>query len=331
MTTHAGQQVTATRVGISGNRNLVISMATSALAKIELRGVGRMMRTRKRKRSDATIQKHVQILEQLALVNGGKLPTFKWLNRHGYFSSYDIMCQYPAAFAHIEREQERKYGIYDGHNAVCHAVAILPPNNGVLAPAKFKSLADYDIQGARLSPTELRISEGLDEKEWVQLGRALAHVCMSTYWWIGDFISYGKRNYGVKISYDLAQQATAFTRNVLHHCTYVAKAFPPERRVEALTFYHHSILAKFLPEIADKLLLEAVEYGYTARQVREMADDIIGKKKKEKKETGTEVTFRLPDNMYAELTERASSPLHHFIPFVIISGWLEQQRNGAGQ
>jgi hypothetical protein len=304
-------------------------MATSALVKIESRGLG-ALRLKKRKVSDATIQKHVEILEQLALVNGGKLPTFTWLNRHGYFTSYDYMCQYPAAFAHIKREMDAsklKYRTYDDHNAV----QILPPNNGILAPAKYKSLADYDVQGARLSPTELRIAEGTSEQEWVQIGRALAHVCMSTYWWIGDFIAYGKRNYGTKIAYDLAQQATSFTRNVLHHCTYVAKAYPPERRVEALTFYHHSTLAKFLPEIADKLLAEAVECGYTARQVREMANEIIGKPKKEREETSTEVTFTMPKDMYAELMERASSPLHHFIPMVIIAGWLEQKRNGAGQ
>jgi hypothetical protein len=302
-------------------------MATSALAKIETRGLG-AMRMRKRKRSDATIQKHVEILEQLALVNGGMLPSFKWLNRHGYFSSYDMMCQYPAAFAHIKREQERKYGLYDAHNGV----EVLPPNNGVLAPAKYKSLADYHVEGARLSPTELRIAEGTSEQEWVQIGRALAHVCMSTYWWIGDFIAYGKRNYGVKISYDLAQQATGFTRGVLYSCVRVAKCFPPERRVEALTFYHHNILCKFLPELADKLLAEAVECGYTARQVRELADEAIGRPKKEKREqTSTEVTFKMPKDMYTELLERASSPVHHFIPMVIIASWLEQKRNGVGQ
>jgi hypothetical protein len=300
-------------------------MATTALVKIESRGAGVKLR-KNRKTSPATIQQHVKILEQLALVNGDMLPPFKWLNRHGYFSSYDMMCRYPAAFAHIKRQQIKGTGVYDGH-----AVEILPPNNGILAPAKYKSLADYDVQGARLSPTELRIAEGTSEQEWVQIGRALAHVCMSTYWWIGDFIAYGKRNYGVKIAYDLAQQATSFTRNVLHHCTYVAKAYPPERRVEALTFYHHSTLAKFLPEIADKLLAEAVECGYTARQVRDMANEIIGKPKKEREETSTEVTFKMPKDMYAELMERATSPLHHFIPMVIIAGWLEQKRNGAGQ
>jgi hypothetical protein len=309
-------------------------MATSALAKIESRGVGVRKRNTLRNRNvrDSTIREHVGILEQLALVNGGNLPTPKWLNRHGYAYSYDVMCSFPKSFAHIKR-QGNVYEICKDQKATVEkaAVEILPPNKGILAPAKYKSLADYHVDGARLSPTELRISEGTSEQNYVQIGRALAHVCMSTYWWIGDFIAYGKRTFGCKVTFSLAQQATGFTRSVLYECSHVAGRFAPERRVEALTFYHHKILAKFVPELVDKLLCEAVECGYTARQVRELADEAIGKKKKKHEERHTEVTFRMPKDMYAELMERASSPLHHFIPMVIISGWLEQQRNGEGQ
>jgi hypothetical protein len=310
-------------------------MLTSALAKIESQGLGVRQRNTLRKRNvrDSTITEQVKILEQLALVNGGTLPTPTWLNRHGYAYSYDVMRAFPQAFAHIKI----KGNVYEICKAKRDAVGkaaveILPPNKGILAPARYKSLADYHVEGARLSPTELRISEGTSEQEWVQIGRALAHVCMSTYWWVGDFLQFGKRNYGCKVTFDLAQQATGFTRNILYFCSYVAKAFPPERRIEALTVHHHSAVAKFLPEIADKVLGEAVEFGYTSRQVRELANEMIGKPKKEKREERhTEVTFRMPKDMYAELMERASSPLHHFIPMVIISGWLEQQRNGAGQ
>jgi len=308
-------------------------MATTALAKIESRGLGVRNRNPLSKRNvrDSTIKQHVEILEQLALVNGGILPTATWLNRHGYAHSYNFLCTFPQAFAHIKRSGNY-YETCNAQKAAIEkaAVEILPPNKGVLAPAKYKSLADYHVEGARLSPTELRISEGTSEQDYLKIGRALAHVCMSTYWWIGDFIAYGKRNYGCKVTFDLAQQATGFRRSALYECAYVASRFAPERRVEALTFHHHRVLGKYLPEIADKLLSEAVEYGYTGRQIKEMAEELIGKPKKEKKETGTQVTFRLPDDMYAELMERASSPLHHFIPIVIIAGWLDQKRNGGG-
>ncbi len=39
----------------------------------------------------ARIKKHVARLRKLAARNHGKLPTYAWLNRHGYFGSYDIV------------------------------------------------------------------------------------------------------------------------------------------------------------------------------------------------------------------------------------------------
>jgi len=285
------------------------------------------LRAKKRKLSDACLEKHVRILEQLAAANGGFIPPFKWMNEHGYFSSYSKLLDYPEAFAHLKREQDKKFEIYDAHNS--GTPEILPPakKDAILAPARYKSIAAYDISGARFSPTELRISEGIEEQEWMQIGRALAHVCQSTFWWIGDFILYGKNHYGVKVSYDLAQQSTAFSRTALYHCVRVASRFPPERRVDALTFYHHSVLCKFLPELADKLLSEAVEYGYTARQIREMADEAIGEKKKEK-DGKHKLEIVLPDYLYDELKERATGELYWFVPQVVIADWLRLKREG---
>jgi hypothetical protein len=295
---------------------------SSALATIENRGLA--LRSKKRKHSDALIQKHVLILETLAKVNGGTLPSCKWMNDHGYFHSYDISCQYPAAFAHIQRETEKKYEIYKAHNS---AVAeLLPPvKHQILAPAKYKSISDYDVQGARFSPTELRISEGISEHEWLDIGRAITHIQQSGFFWVGDWCMYGFKVFGKKVTNDLATQATGYGRHVLRACLYVARRFPPERRREELTFHHHMVLCKFLPELADKLLAEAVEYGYTGKQIREMADEAVGKKKREK---GHKVSFRLPDYMYDELIDRATGELRWFIPQIIITEWLERKREG---
>ena len=94
--------------------------------------------------------------------------------------------------------------------------------------------------------------------------------------------------------------------------------------MEALTFNHHLELCKYLPELADKLLAEAVEYGYTARQLKGMAEEAIGKPKRQK--PGNRLVFYLPDYMYAELKERATGELHWFIPQIIIAEWLKAKR-----
>jgi hypothetical protein len=237
-----------------------------------------VLRSKFRKMSDETIQQHVKELEDLATAHGGYVPRYKWLNAHGYFSAYRCMKVYPAAFAHLKQEGEKSFDIDHAHNATPE---ILPPERAILAPANYKSIAEYDISGARFSPTELRISEGLDEKSWQQLGRALAHICQSTYWWIGDFILYGKRHYGTRVTYTLAQQATSYSKNALYLCVRVAKKFPPERRAAALTFYHHALLVQYAPELSDKLLAEGAEYGYTARQLKKMADEATGVPEKE--------------------------------------------------
>jgi hypothetical protein len=299
---------------------------SSSLAIIENRGLGAVaaLRTKKRKHSDALIQKHVLILETLAKVNGGTLPSYKWMRDHGYFASYDISCQYPAVFAHIPRDCEKKFEIYKAHNSA--KPEVLPPvKQQILAPAKYKSIADYDVPGARFSPTELRISAGISEREWLDIGRAITHIQQSGFFWVGDWCMYGFKVFGKKVTNDLAQQATGYSRHVLHGCLRVARRFPPERRREELTFYHHMVLCKFLPELADKLLAEAAEYGYTGRQIREMADEAVGKKKRQR---GTKIYLELPDYMHKELTERATGRLGWFIPQIIIAEWLERKREG---
>ncbi len=39
----------------------------------------------------ARINKHLAILRTLASRHHGKLPSAKWLNEHGYFTSYDLI------------------------------------------------------------------------------------------------------------------------------------------------------------------------------------------------------------------------------------------------
>lgn len=287
------------------------------------------LRSKKRKHSDACIQRHVSILSNLAAVNGGYVPPYKWLDAHGYFTSYDCMKQYPAAFEHLKKEQDKKFEIYEKSNT--DESTALVRQQQILAPGNYKQIADYDLPAARFSPTALRISEGISEKDWMEIGRGLSRICMSTFWWIGDFLIYGKDHFGVKIAYDLAQQATAFSRSVLYNCTQVSRRFPPERRREALTFYHHSILKKFLPEVADKVLDEGVIYGYTARQCRDMALELIGEKRLGNEWSKITMALRRVDwealKTYARTAPDfdKNSPWHSFDRAkILIAKWVEE-------
>jgi hypothetical protein len=45
-----------------------------------------------------TILRHVDLLKNLAAQHGGKLPTYTWLEKNGYFRSYEVMRLYPKEF-----------------------------------------------------------------------------------------------------------------------------------------------------------------------------------------------------------------------------------------
>jgi hypothetical protein len=224
-----------------------------------------------RRHSDATIARHVAILERVAACHNGVLPPYKWLNENGYFASYDVSKQYPAAFAHIKTSTDKKFEIYQAKET-----AISKGVGEILPPAKYGSLAEYHVPGATFHPTDLHIESGIPEGDWMQIGRALAAVCQSTYWWVGDWIQYGFKTFGKQTTFDLAQQATGYARAQLYDCAYIAKRFPPERRVEALTFFHHRSVAKFPPAVADKVLAESVELGLTGRQAKDAAIEETG-------------------------------------------------------
>jgi hypothetical protein len=278
---------------------------------------------RARRRTDATIAKHLRILEGLAKAHDGVLPAYKWLNEHGYFHSYNIMREYPQAFAHIKTSEHKKYEAYQAQTKTkAEGVATV---GQILAPAKVKTLAAYDVPGAEFNPTALHIEAGTPEADWLQIGRALASVCQSAYWWTGDWMIYGFNTYGKKTTFDLAQQATGYTRHVLYACASTARRFPPERRVEALTFYHHKMVSKFTPAVADKVLAEAAEIGLTGRQVLEAAQQVAGevKPKPHHPLQLTKVTIRLYGPTYDKLKARcpAGRPVDAMIS-QIIEEWL---------
>jgi hypothetical protein len=296
-------------------------MATTALAPIDTNRETRwsrenLERCRTRRHTDATIARHVSILEQVARAHDGVLPPYKWLNEHGYFSSYDVMKQYPQSFAHIKTSRDRKFEIHQAHEKTKADAAAQ-----VLPPSKAKSIAEYNVPGAEFNPTHLAIDPGTAEPDWMQIGRALASVSQSTYWWVGDWLLYGFKTYGIQATFDLAQQATGYSRSQLHECSYMAKRFPPARRCGALTFYHHKNVATFPPAMADKLLAEAADLGLTGRQLRELGDTQMGKPERKVKSHNLQV--RLPGEVYAALKARANGHDLNFFMSNIIMEWLD--------
>lgn len=295
-------------------------MATAALSydKKDRWSTANLAVCRANRRSEAVIAKHVRILEQVAQLHGGVLPRYTWLNENGYGQSYCVMMSVPAAFKHIKSHAEKKAEKYGITTA---------PRGQIMPPAKYKTLAEYTVRGCRFNPIGVDIELGMEERSWMEACRAISHFENCVHWWVGDLLLYGFRQWGKKTTFDLAQQATGYRRKMLYEYTRIAKKFPPERRVEALTFWHHAAVERLEPVVADKLLAEAVELGLTAHELRTQGDD----EKDEKKNRFDTVTVvvKMQQYTYRRLKERAGG--HNLNWFIgnIIDQYLEGNNGTA--
>lgn len=194
----------------------------------------------------------------------------------------------------------------------------------ILSPDKrVKTLAEYQIRGARFNPTQLIVDSGISENDWMQLGRAISHVSSASKWWIGDFLLYGCNVYGKRTAYDLAVQATGKDRQNLRQIKVVANSFAPERRRPELSFQHHYEVCSLPPDAADELLQMAVDLGLTCQQLAELAE-----KHKQKKPNAEWFRLSVPvrEEIYEVLLALAGHGRKQFGYFVagILRQFLEE-------
>ena len=146
---------------------------------------------------------------------------------------------------------------------------------------RVRTLAEYHVRGASFNPTELRLAPGMPEADWMDVGRAVAHVYESAHFWLGDWIEYGRKTYGIVTAYHLAKQATGLSEGTLRCAARCARSYKPEERHPSLSYMHHMQIVKYPPETREKLLTEAEEIGLTTRQVRKAAEELHGTNERE--------------------------------------------------
>ena len=127
------------------------------------------------------------------------------------------------------------------------------------------------------SETGLVLPEDLTIEQWLEEGKRLERISKATQWWWGDYFRYGERRWPEK--YSQALDASGFTSmQTLYNATWVATAFPPERRNEKLKFGHHDAVAtkKLTQEDQDKLLAEAAKKEWSVKELRTKVKEKIG-------------------------------------------------------
>lgn len=104
-------------------------------------------------------------------------------------------------------------------------------------------------------------------QEWLAMGENLALYHHSIPWLVGDWLNHGeKREWGEQ--YTQALDQTKFSLSTLKIYKHVCARFPMEKRVEQLTFSHHSEVAPCDDEDAKEWLAKAVEHGWSVGQLR---------------------------------------------------------------
>jgi hypothetical protein len=205
------------------------------------------------------------------------------------------------------------------------AERLVEKSRGVLAPHEaVKTLAEYHVPGASFHPTELKLEPGLPEGDWQEIGRAVAHVRESAHLWLGDWLLYGTRLYGVQTAYDLARQATGLPEGTLRDARWCAKKYKPEERKPELSYCHHLVLAKYPTEVRERILTEAIEIGLTTRQCRKLAEDECGKREKPKT-ARVDVSIHLWPETVERLRQMADGRQLTWFVSRIVEDWLRSK------
>lgn len=104
------------------------------------------------------------------------------------------------------------------------------------------------------------------EAEWIAAAEKVARASRAVQWWIGD--AWNAFKWGDKRA---AMEAAGINAKTAETYAQLARSFPPEARVEGVSFLHHQIVYK--RDDATDLLVEAKEQGMSVSKLRDQIRD----------------------------------------------------------
>ena len=124
------------------------------------------------------------------------------------------------------------------------------------------------------NPTYLDLPLDLEYDEWIHRGKVLILMFKAGPWWLGDWLNFGEDRYGEK--YVQAVELTGKDLDTLRKYQWVAKAIPPERRLEILSYSHHAAVAALPPPQQTELLKQASKNEWNESQMRQAVRELKG-------------------------------------------------------
>jgi N6-adenosine-specific RNA methylase IME4 len=118
-----------------------------------------------------------------------------------------------------------------------------------------------------ITPTSLTLPEDLPYERWVSIMGTLYRMEKSVQWWIGDGLRFGERKYGEM--YSQVAEETGLSNGSLRDMKWVAERFELSERSDNLPWSHYRQVAALPPDKRDELLDEAVDNGWSVRELRQ--------------------------------------------------------------
>jgi len=112
----------------------------------------------------------------------------------------------------------------------------------------------------------MRFDPAMTLDGWKLIGSKLGMHSDATCWWLGDWLAFGRTNYGRRYREGVA--VTGLEYKTLRNYAVVARAFEWSRRRNELSFQHHAEVCALAPDDQDMWLDLAVRNRWSKSELR---------------------------------------------------------------
>ena len=125
--------------------------------------------------------------------------------------------------------------------------------------------------------TSLTLDATCTEHDYQHTLRLLGRIGRAAMWWLGDALLFGEMRLGEKAAQ--FADASGYAPGTLANAMWVARAIPPSRRREGLSWGHHAAVASLEPAHQETLLTRAwiAHDPLTVKELREQVRAVTGK------------------------------------------------------
>jgi hypothetical protein len=114
--------------------------------------------------------------------------------------------------------------------------------------------------------TCMQLSDELPFERWKAVGASICTYASASSWWLGDWLTFGRRRYGERYREGIAQTGLGY--QTLRNYAVVARRFSPSRRRDDLSFQHHAEVCS-LPDADQDFWLDlAAERHWSRTELR---------------------------------------------------------------